>query len=408
MVACIEVPEHFRQVMGGGQKTKVGGKCMSKAKAFHIMASHLRNVNGFPDVTGEEMKKRFERYVSMYKKAWEFKDSTGRGLSEKEVEKGMTIHDKLEKICSHFDKMHAILGQRANAEESSGLPKDIEILRFDSQPHFNSQEIGDGDFSYDEENSSAERVTTVEPEEFSLNGPSGSSVAEEPPFNLVDVDYGSDDGDDDFCEDFLNETVVEDENQGSEEENQEHGGKDPHIDLSGSANGNLNGCNQGKTKEKRRNGDSQSGKSNRTRTSTNRDIEDARSEASEVVDLMDSEIDDEETNHLREIRSKRRAGLDAQPFGEVEIEVFGEMEAENSDEEAENLDGEEEEIQQKYLFSFEALLDVEHSIKWAFIPFKSVMEALRDVDGADFDKLGLLAAFTIHFPRPQMITIFNN
>ncbi|KAL3688072.1 hypothetical protein R1sor_014381 [Riccia sorocarpa] len=60
VVSYIEDPENFRQVMGGGPKTKVGGKCMSKTKAFHIMASHLKNVAGFPDVTGEEMKKRFE------------------------------------------------------------------------------------------------------------------------------------------------------------------------------------------------------------------------------------------------------------------------------------------------------------------------------------------------------------
>ncbi|KAL3685231.1 hypothetical protein R1sor_003253 [Riccia sorocarpa] len=59
VVAYIEDPEHFREVMGGGQKTKVGGKCMSKAKAFQIMAFHLTNVAGFPDVTGDEMKKQF-------------------------------------------------------------------------------------------------------------------------------------------------------------------------------------------------------------------------------------------------------------------------------------------------------------------------------------------------------------
>ncbi|KAL3692805.1 hypothetical protein R1sor_006456 [Riccia sorocarpa] len=62
VVSYIEDPDKFREVMGGGRKTKVGGKCMSKAKAFNIMESHLRNVGGFPEVTGEEMKKRFDWY----------------------------------------------------------------------------------------------------------------------------------------------------------------------------------------------------------------------------------------------------------------------------------------------------------------------------------------------------------
>ncbi|KAL3680043.1 hypothetical protein R1sor_022999 [Riccia sorocarpa] len=111
VVSYIEDPENFRQ-----------------------------NVAGFPDVTGEEMKKRFERYVAMYKKAREFKDSTGRGLSEKELENVMTIKDKLEKICPHFGRMHTIFGQRVNiappAEESVGLPtdaEDAEMVISDSQ-----------------------------------------------------------------------------------------------------------------------------------------------------------------------------------------------------------------------------------------------------------------------------------
>ncbi|KAL3678959.1 hypothetical protein R1sor_021915 [Riccia sorocarpa] len=44
VVAYIEEPENFRQVMGCGKKTKVGGKCISKAKAFHIMTSHLKTL----------------------------------------------------------------------------------------------------------------------------------------------------------------------------------------------------------------------------------------------------------------------------------------------------------------------------------------------------------------------------
>ncbi|KAL3691710.1 hypothetical protein R1sor_005361 [Riccia sorocarpa] len=166
VVSYIEDPENFRQVMGGGPKTKVGGKCMSKTKAFHIMASHLKNVAGFPDVIGEEMMKRFERYVAMYKKARGFKDSTGQGLSEKELEKGMTIEDKLEKICDDF---------------------------------------GEGLTAGEEEHSPA-----VE-EEHSL---SVMQVKAEEGINLIDASYGSDDDDDIKG----NQTEEEDPNEGFQDE----------------------------------------------------------------------------------------------------------------------------------------------------------------------------------------------
>ncbi|KAL3686057.1 hypothetical protein R1sor_004079 [Riccia sorocarpa] len=220
VVSYIEDPENFRQVMGGGLKTKVGGKCMSKTKVFHIMASHLKNVAGFPDVTGEEMKKRFERYVAMYKKARKFKDSTGQGLSEKELEKGMTIEDEMEKICPHFGRMHMIFGQRANiaspAEESAGLPSDAEdadMVISDSQPI-------EEDGNWKEDDDFDEGLTAVE-EEHSVaieeeHSPSVIQVEAEEGINLVDASYGSDDIDDDDI--IGNQTEKEDPNEGFQDE----------------------------------------------------------------------------------------------------------------------------------------------------------------------------------------------
>ncbi|KAL3679213.1 hypothetical protein R1sor_022169 [Riccia sorocarpa] len=219
VVAYIEIPENFRQVMGGGRKTPVGGKCMSKAQAFNIMAAHLRNVDGFPDVTGEEMKKRFDRYVSMYKKAKGFKESTGRGLSEKELEKGMTIEEKVEKICPHFASMHAILGQRANiappAEESCGLPNaDVDWLGLDSQPPPENCETeggeNDEELSEEDADSAAEGLTAVGAENIFTpceNSTPRSSI------NLVDLEYGSDE---DGEEKETNNFMYEDFNEGED------------------------------------------------------------------------------------------------------------------------------------------------------------------------------------------------
>ncbi|KAL3684898.1 hypothetical protein R1sor_002920 [Riccia sorocarpa] len=225
VVAYIEIPENFRQVMGGGRKTPVGGKCMSKAQAFNIMAAHLRSVDGFPDVTGEEMKKRFDRYVSMYKKAKGFKESTGRGLSEKELEKGMTIKEKVEKICPHFARMHAILGQRANiappAEESCGLPNaDVDWLGLDSQPPPENCETeggeNDEELSEEDADSAAEGLTAVGAENIFTpceNSTPRSSI------NLVDLEYGSDeDGEEKETNNFMYEDFNEGEDYHTTEE----------------------------------------------------------------------------------------------------------------------------------------------------------------------------------------------
>ncbi|KAL3691342.1 hypothetical protein R1sor_004993 [Riccia sorocarpa] len=241
VVAYIEIPENFCQVTGGERKTKVGSKCMSKAKAFQIMASHLSNVNGFPDVTGEEMKKRYERYVSMYKKARQFKESTGRGLSEKEVERGVTIEEKLEKLCPHFNRMHAILGQRANiappAEESCGLPDSngIDLLGLDSQLSHDHGENADADdedgesSAEEDEDMFPEGVTAAESNDCQSNKHSHSPNAQSSPIPIVDLDYGSNDDAEEYREDFPYQNLqgsddaegVEDEQNGGAEQDGE-------------------------------------------------------------------------------------------------------------------------------------------------------------------------------------------
>lgn len=138
IVAYIEEPENFAALHGAGRKTRIGGgKCHTKATAFGIMAAQLSGRGGFPQVTGDELRKRFDRYVNMFKKAKELQNSTGGGLSEVEISQGMTMEDKLNNKCPHFFRMNAIFGERANivppAEGSYGLPSDEEIVGLDSQ-----------------------------------------------------------------------------------------------------------------------------------------------------------------------------------------------------------------------------------------------------------------------------------
>ncbi|CAM6128962.1 unnamed protein product [Calypogeia fissa] len=78
---------------------------------FHAALVH----HGFPkDISPANFNKRFQRYVARYKEACEFKTQSGGGLSEDELAVGMTLEEKLNKLCPHFERMHGIYGGRPN------------------------------------------------------------------------------------------------------------------------------------------------------------------------------------------------------------------------------------------------------------------------------------------------------
>ncbi|CAM6100423.1 unnamed protein product [Calypogeia fissa] len=76
IVQYLEIPENFALLHGAGKKTR--------------------------------------RYEAKYKEARNLSTSTGTGLTEEELELGITLEDKLNKICPHFDQMHLLLGGRPN------------------------------------------------------------------------------------------------------------------------------------------------------------------------------------------------------------------------------------------------------------------------------------------------------
>ncbi|KAL2635173.1 hypothetical protein R1flu_006652 [Riccia fluitans] len=88
VVTYIENLEHYRDITGGGKKTRIRGSTISKVRAFEIMASALSEVNGFSQVTGEEMKKRFVQYEKMYKDIRRWKDSIGAVSKDSQIPPG--------------------------------------------------------------------------------------------------------------------------------------------------------------------------------------------------------------------------------------------------------------------------------------------------------------------------------
>ncbi|KAL2611695.1 hypothetical protein R1flu_023387 [Riccia fluitans] len=141
VVTYIENLEHYRDIKGGG-------------------------MNGFPQVMGEEMKKRFVRYEKMYKDAQRWKDSTGK-------------HPNIVPC----------------GEESVGVPLDVdmEYVSKDSQIPLGSNEdtmdeyivLGSGES--DAEEVHVTRVTIGMEDNFVAK-----DHAEETFINLVDAEYGKD------------------------------------------------------------------------------------------------------------------------------------------------------------------------------------------------------------------------
>ncbi|KAL2628865.1 hypothetical protein R1flu_013551 [Riccia fluitans] len=130
IVGYLEDSEHLVDILGSGRKTKVFGKHPSKQTEFGVMAVHLALL-GFPVCTSAIMQKKFDRYLASFKKAREWSMSTGAGLTEEEVTRGMTIEDKLNQRCPFYHRMYAIFGHRANivppATAEDGLLPEAEV-----------------------------------------------------------------------------------------------------------------------------------------------------------------------------------------------------------------------------------------------------------------------------------------
>ncbi|KAL3686128.1 hypothetical protein R1sor_004150 [Riccia sorocarpa] len=132
----LETNDHFAEIMGSGKKMKVGGKNQSKASAFGHMAVELRQL-GWHVLTGAAVKKKTERYVENYRKALVFYKGTGSGVTEEERQAGVTMEAKMNALCPHFSRMHALFGSRPNVDPPAlcmiCIPADERNLVWDSQ-----------------------------------------------------------------------------------------------------------------------------------------------------------------------------------------------------------------------------------------------------------------------------------
>jgi hypothetical protein len=76
------------------------------------MVAALQHHGFLTNVDCANLQKRFQRYVKQYKDVREVKLDTGGGLLQEEIEAGVLLHEKLNRLCRHFERMHALYGER--------------------------------------------------------------------------------------------------------------------------------------------------------------------------------------------------------------------------------------------------------------------------------------------------------
>ncbi|EFP82517.1 uncharacterized protein PGTG_08473 [Puccinia graminis f. sp. tritici CRL 75-36-700-3] len=120
----LENTEHYTDLYGDGSKTGVGMTKMTKSQAFDVFAVWMNNTNPDLLLNGRRLQLRIDRYKKKYLEAKWFEENTGAGIESSEGPQ--TLAEALEKICPCFDRIDAILQDKANV---------VAMLEFDhSQP----------------------------------------------------------------------------------------------------------------------------------------------------------------------------------------------------------------------------------------------------------------------------------
>ncbi|CAM6090564.1 unnamed protein product [Calypogeia fissa] len=78
------------------------------------MATLLGLESDFRVLSGVYLMKRFDRYFDMYKRALNLKNSICAHVTIEELQVGVTMEFKDEKMCPHVQRMDELFGERPN------------------------------------------------------------------------------------------------------------------------------------------------------------------------------------------------------------------------------------------------------------------------------------------------------
>ena len=107
---------NFKSCFGKTEKTTAGQSQLTKNNGFKLLADELKKRSkGRMVLTPKQMRERFRTYKLNYIKANKFSRSTGAGVTEADIERGIhTVEDKLDDICPYYEKMDNLFGSMPN------------------------------------------------------------------------------------------------------------------------------------------------------------------------------------------------------------------------------------------------------------------------------------------------------
>jgi hypothetical protein len=108
----LENTQHYTNLYGDGSKTGVGTTKMTQRQAFDVFAVWMNNTNPDLILNGRRLQLQIDQYKKKDLEAKRFEENTGTGIESSEGPQ--TLAEALEKICPCFDRIDAILRDKAN------------------------------------------------------------------------------------------------------------------------------------------------------------------------------------------------------------------------------------------------------------------------------------------------------
>ncbi|KAG2983212.1 hypothetical protein PC121_g22608, partial [Phytophthora cactorum] len=117
-----EVETNSEALHGDSGATAVEGKLWKK-DAFEMMLKHLKSKTlnkALAALTGRNMQQDWLNYMRRFRATLKASESeTGLSLTKRDLERHLSVPEKLEQMCPEFQPMKALVGRRANITPSS-------------------------------------------------------------------------------------------------------------------------------------------------------------------------------------------------------------------------------------------------------------------------------------------------
>lgn len=128
IVEWLEIPPNFQKLTGAGTRTEVAAKHPSKKSVYTVMLAEL-TAKGFPPV-GLSLETAWANVLTVTmpntSRLYNSRMAQEMVFTERELRVGMTIEQKLHKMCPFFNRLHTLYGARHNVNPPSeaffGIP----------------------------------------------------------------------------------------------------------------------------------------------------------------------------------------------------------------------------------------------------------------------------------------------